>query len=75
MSSFKAIASAAIAMFALLPVAGALASTPPPPQPLQPTVLKWILPPRTSDFYLLEKKRAQEAGYETVEHDDLSYPG
>ena len=37
--------------------------------------VKWILPPKTSPFYESEKANAEAAGYETVEHDDLSYPG
>jgi hypothetical protein len=37
--------------------------------------VKWILPPRTSPFYGPVKSAAEGAGYETVEHDDFSYPG
>lgn len=37
--------------------------------------VKWILPPSTSMFYGPIKAAAQGAGYETVEHDDLSYSG
>jgi len=36
--------------------------------------VKWILPPRTSEFYCSVKAFAEGAGYETVEHDDFSYP-
>jgi hypothetical protein len=34
----------------------------------------WILPQRNSEFYTRVKQYAQEIGYETVEHDDTSYP-
>jgi hypothetical protein len=36
--------------------------------------LKWILPGRNSEFYGRIKHYAEAIGYETVEHDDLSYP-
>ena len=36
--------------------------------------VKWILPPKGSAFYSSVKHYAEEAGYETVEHDDFSYP-
>jgi hypothetical protein len=75
MNTTKRIVAATIALLTLLPVAGAQASTPPPPQPLKPITVKWILPPRTSSFYESEKAHALAAGYEVVEHDDLSYPG
>ena len=71
----RRIAAAAIALLTLLPVAGAQASSPPPIAPLKPLEVKWILPPRTSPFYESEKALAEAAGYDTVEHDDLSYPG
>lgn len=70
----RRIAAAAIAILTLLPVAGAQASQP-PIAPLKPLEVKWILPPRTSPFYESEKALAEAAGYDTVEHDDLSYPG
>ncbi len=37
--------------------------------------IKWVLPPRTSEFYDRIKAFAEGAGYETVENDDLTYPG
>jgi len=37
--------------------------------------VKWILPPRNSDAYSPVKSFAESMGYETVEHDDFSYPG
>ena len=36
--------------------------------------VKWILPPRSSGHYAASKAFAEGAGYETVEHDDFSYP-
>jgi hypothetical protein len=36
--------------------------------------VKWILPPRSSGFYAASKAFAEGMGYETVEHDDFSYP-
>ena len=42
---------------------------------LKPFKVKWILPPKGSWFYDLVKGAAESAGYETVENDDLSYPG
>ena len=69
------IIAGAIALLTLLPVAGAHASNP-PIEPLKPLEVKWILPPRTAgDFYLYDKSFATGMGYETVENDDLSYPG
>ena len=70
----RRIAAAAIAVLTLLPVAGAQASQP-QIAPLKPLEVKWILPPRTSPFYESDKALAEAAGYDTVEHDDLSYPG
>ena len=75
MTTTKRIVAAAIALLTLLPLASAQASTPPPIQPLKPLEVKWILPPQSSPFYASEKANAEAAGYETVEHDDLSYPG
>ena len=75
MTTTKRIVAATIALLTLLPLAGAQASTPPPPQPVKPLTVKWILPPRTSSFYASEKYWAEQMGYETVENDDLSYPG
>jgi len=81
MSSVKAIVAAAIAMLTLLPIAGAQASyqknDPPPPPNVGPVKwfgVKWILPPRSSGFYGASKAFAESMGYETVEHDDFSYP-
>ena len=43
--------------------------------------LKWILPPKGSvfgdgsDAYRSSKAFAESMGYDTVEHDDFSYPG
>jgi hypothetical protein len=78
----KRIVATTIALLSLLPIAGAQASSSPPPPappanlgPVKPFVAKWILPPRTSSFYESEKAFAQSMGYETVEHDDFSYPG
>jgi len=36
--------------------------------------VKYILPPKGSPFYDRVKDAAESAGYETVEHDDFSYP-
>jgi hypothetical protein len=36
--------------------------------------VKWILPPKTSGFYSAVKNSAENMGYETVEHEDFSYP-
>jgi hypothetical protein len=36
--------------------------------------VKWILPPQSSLFYGAIKAFAEDMGYETVEHDDFSYP-
>jgi hypothetical protein len=81
MSHVKAVVAAAIAMLTLLPIAGAQASyqkndPPPPPSvgPVQWFGVKWILPPRSSGFYAASKAFAESMGYETVEHDDFSYP-
>jgi len=82
MSNVKAIVAAAIAMLTLLPMAaGAQASyqhnDPPPPPNVGPVKwfgVKWILPPRSSGFYAASKAFAEGMGYETVEHDDFSYP-
>lgn len=35
---------------------------------------KWILPPRGSGMYEAVKAFAESMGYETVEHEDFSYP-
>lgn len=35
----------------------------------------WILPPRESVFHARIRSAAQEAGYATVEFDDLTSPG
>ena len=75
MTTTKRIVAAAIALLTLLPLASAQASSPPPIQPLKPIQVKWILPPKSSPFYASEKANAEAAGYATVEHDDLSYPG
>lgn len=37
--------------------------------------VKWILPPKGSKWYDRIKSTAEGMGYETVEHDDVSYPG
>ena len=46
------------------------------PKPKIPKLLelKWILPPKDSPAYKWVKEAAEAAGYETVEHDDFSYP-
>ena len=36
--------------------------------------VKWILPPRNSEFYGAVKDFAEDMGYETVENDGFSYP-
>ena len=36
--------------------------------------VKWILPPRNSPHYAASKAFAEGMGYDTVEHDDFSYP-
>lgn len=36
--------------------------------------VKWILPPKDSLIYKWVKQQAEDAGYDTVEHDDFSYP-
>ena len=72
MTTTKRIVAAAIALLTLLPVAGAQASSPPPIAPLKPIAVKWILPPKSSPFYASVTANAEAAGYETVEHDDLS---
>lgn len=36
--------------------------------------VKWILPPRSSGAYGSVRSFAESMGYETVEHDDFSYP-
>ena len=36
--------------------------------------VKWILPPQDSLSYGAVKAFAESMGYETVEHDDFSYP-
>ena len=81
MSQLKAVAAASISMHTLLAIAGAQASyqkndPPPPPNvgPVQWYGVKWILPPRSSSFYAASKAFAESMGYETVEHDDFSYP-
>jgi hypothetical protein len=81
MTTLKAIIATSIAMLTLLPIAGAQASyqkddPPPPPEagPVQIFQAKWILPPRTSSYYGASKAFAESMGYETVEHDDFSYP-
>jgi ABC-type sugar transport system substrate-binding protein len=73
MTTTTRIIAAAIALLTLVPVAGAQAT--PGPMPFNPPAVKWILPPKTSPFYASEKANAEAAGYETVEHDDMSYPG
>lgn len=48
-----------------------------PPYNIKPPKLhevKWILPPKGSPAYGRVKEAAEAAGYETVEHDDFSYP-
>lgn len=37
--------------------------------------VKWILPPKGSEWYGRIKGFAEDMGYETVEHEDFSYPG
>jgi hypothetical protein len=37
--------------------------------------VKWILPPKTSGAYGSVRDFAESMGYETVEHEDFSYPG
>ena len=37
--------------------------------------VKWILPPKGSAAYEQSKNFAESMGYDTVEHDDFSYPG
>jgi hypothetical protein len=69
------IIAAAIALLTLLPVAGAHASSP-PIQPIKPLEVKWILPPDYPGWGAYEGNQlaAGLGGYETVEHDDLTYP-
>jgi hypothetical protein len=71
MTTTKRIVAAAIALLTLLPLAAtAQAASPPPPQLPKPIEVKWILAPgQASDPF------AEAAGYETVAHDDLTYPG
>ena len=54
------------------------------PEDKEPTVkielprmfeVKWILPPGSSGAYGAVKGAAESMGYETVEHDDFTYPG
>ena len=72
MTPIKAIVAAAIAMLTLLPIAGAQASyqddPPPPPSVgrLVPGTLKWILPPRTSAFYELDRAFADDQSLSAV---------
>ena len=47
----------------------------PPKIELPDFEVKWILPPKGSEWYGRIKATAEGMGYETVEHDDLSYPG
>lgn len=37
--------------------------------------VKWILLPEGNPLYSTVKSFAEQMGYETVEHDDFSYPG
>jgi hypothetical protein len=46
----------------------------PPIKPVDLFEPKWILPPRESPAYGAIKSTAESMGYETVEHDDFSYP-
>ena len=49
-----------------------------PPYDIKPPKLfevKWILPPEGSPAYGRSKAFAESMGYDTVEHDDFSYPG
>lgn len=41
---------------------------------VKPREVKWILPPKTSEFYDDIKSTAASAGYDTVEHEDFNYP-
>jgi hypothetical protein len=66
---FKRIAILTLAAAALVPAA-AQASSQPPIGPIKPLQVKWILAPgQTTEQY------PTWGGYETVEWDDLSYPG
>ncbi len=64
-----------IGLASLIPSAGAFASSPPPIQQIKPLSVKWILPPRGSEFYWADRAFALSMGYEVVENDDLTYPG
>jgi hypothetical protein len=77
MTTTKRIVAAAIALLTLLPLASAQASSPPPIAPLKPLEVKWILPPDSPGWGAYEGNQlaASLGGYDTVEHDDLSYPG
>ena len=77
MTTTTRIVAAAIALLSLLPLATAQASTPPPIAPLKPIEVKWILPPDYPGWGAYEGNvlAATLGGYDTVEHDDLSYPG
>ena len=46
----------------------------PPIKPVELFEPKWILPPRSSGAYGPIKAAAEAMGYDTVEHDDFSYP-
>jgi hypothetical protein len=76
MTTTKRIVAASIALLTLLPLASAQASSPPPIAPLKPIEVKWILPPDHPGWGSYEGNllAATLGGYETVEHDDLSYP-
>jgi hypothetical protein len=69
MTTTKRIVASTLALLTLLPLAGAQASSPPPIAPVKPLAVKWILPPRGSEFYAYDKWFAETMGYETVEHD------
>ncbi|HEX6023800.1 MAG TPA: hypothetical protein VFZ00_17550 [Solirubrobacter sp.] len=77
MTTTKRIIAATIALLTLLPIASAQASSLPPITPLKPLEVKWILPPDYPGWGAYEGNlwAATLAGYETVEHDDLTYPG
>ena len=78
MTTTKRIVAATIALLTLLPLAAsAQASTPPPIGPHKPLDVKWILPPDYPGWGSYEGNQlaAGLGGYETVEYDDLTYPG
>jgi hypothetical protein len=46
-----------------------------PPKIHLPGDVRWILPPENSPLYDETKSRVRAAGFQTVEHEDFSYPG